>query len=372
MAGRWRRTIAVVGSANPSRNVVDHRWAYEPSLSNADEVMAACEQLGAALAAARWDIVVYAGEGVYGEAGFVEPAFVKGYLAPGSPQEGSVHVLYSRENPKPEFEGQSSHPDAFEVRADLSDRWEPSFFRSLADVDAAVIVGGGNSAYLAGLVCLGRKIPLLAVATFGAAGERVHEAMRGARTPLRDEDLELLGRPDWTPASARMLVESLGTQAAALEAEREELQRQRQTRRRTQNAAAALGLFVLAVLLVPTALVVRDPDTWPELALLFVGPLIAGASGGTIRSLLPRIHDLEIGTLGSAALGAVAGGVTGLLYLTAQITSSIDTALGDLNSRQYQTFVLFSVVMGFVAGLALDHVYQRLITAGVARARNNL
>lgn len=104
--------------------------------------------------------------------------------------------------------------------------------------------------------------------------------------------------------------------------------------------------------------------------MLFFAPLIAGASGGTIRTLLPRTQDVEISTVGSAALGAVAGGVGGLLYLTAQLTSSVDATLSDLTARQYQTWVLFSVVIGFVSGLALDAVYQRLINAGAAEARD--
>jgi len=66
----------------------------------------------------------------------------------------------------------------------------------------------------------------------------------------------------------------------------------------------------------------------------------------------------------------VAGGITGLLYLTAQLTSSAETTLGALTAGQYQTFVLFSVSFGFVAGLTLDSVYQRLISAGAADARD--
>jgi hypothetical protein len=279
-------------------------------------------------------------------------------------------VLYSKALEKPEFGAEAEHRDAFEFRADLSDFWEPSFFRSLADVDAALIVGGGHSAYLAGLVCMGRKIPLLAVGTFGASGARVFEALVQARTPLRESDLVLLGQPEWTPTSAHQIVASLATQSAALDLEREEVQQRRLSRRRSQNAAVALVLFVAASLLVPTALIVKEPRNWLELALLFIAPVIAGASGGTVRTLLPRTHEIEISTLGSAALGAVAGGVTGLAYLTAQLTSSADTTLGSLTDRQYQTFVLFSVVIGFVAGLALDSVYQRLIAAGAAQARD--
>jgi hypothetical protein len=122
-------------------------------------------------------------------------------------------------------------------------------------------------------------------------------------------------------------VASLVAQAAALAEEREEVQQQRRSRRRSQNAVAPLVLFVVASLLIPTALVVHQPRNWVEMALLFVAPLIPGASGGTIRGLLPRTQEIEISTLGSAALGAVAGGVSGLAYLTAQLSRSATTTL---------------------------------------------
>jgi hypothetical protein len=41
-----------------------------------------------------------------------------------------------------------------------------------------------------------------------------------------------------------------------------------------------------------------------------------------------------------------------------------------MTDRQYQTFVLFSVVIGLVAGVALDAVFQRLVSAGAARPRD--
>ncbi|MGH9278333.1 MAG: hypothetical protein ACRD12_09530 [Acidimicrobiales bacterium] len=370
MRHKDRRLIAVIGSAHPDRSSGDHRWPYHPPLQHPELVLEACERLGGELAAAGWDLVVYAGEGSGEDAGFIEPSVVKGYVDGGPPRKGAVHVLYSRRFPTPRFTAQAQHPDAFDFRADLSQDWEPSFFRSLADVDAALIVGGGHSSYLAGLVCLGRRIPLLALGTFGGSAHRVLDAMVQSGTPLRPEDFEVLARPDWSPSSAQALVASISTQKTCLDKEREEVRQELRTRRRSQSAAVALGLFVVASLLVPLALVVGDANTFPELALLFVAPLVAGASGGTIRTLLPRTTDVEISTLGSAALGAVAGGITGLLYLTAQLTSSSETTLGDLTARQYQTFVLFSVAFGFVAGLALDSVYQKLISAGAADARD--
>lgn len=369
MADSVHKVIAVIGSANPKRNDASHQWPYEPRLRQVEHALDACEQLGAELARAGWDIVVYAGEGSNDE-GFIEPAVVRGYLSAGSPRTGCVRVLYSRHYDTPRFTVRDDYPDAFDYREDMSTDWEPSFFRSLGDVDAALIVGGGHSSYLAGLVCLGRKIPLLAVATFGAAASRILDAMAHSGTPLSRKDFAILGRPEWSADSARLLVASIASQRAALDREREDLQRQLRTRRRSHHASVALGIFVVASLIIPTALVVDEANTWGELVLLFIGPIVAGASGGTVRTLLPRTNEVEITTLGSAALGAVAGGITGLLYLTAQLTSSSETSLGALSAREYHTFVLFSVALGFVAGLALDSVYQKLVNAGAAEVRD--
>ena len=367
MAKTSLKRIAIIGSANKERNGADHEWQYLPPLANEDVVLEACRDLGAALSLAGWDIVVYAGESLYAEHGFIEPPVVHGYAGHKRVRPDSVHVPYSRRFPTPEFPEQRDHPEAFEIRVDLSHEWEPSFYRSLAEVDAALILGGGESAYLAGLVCLGRRIPVLAVAAFGAGGSRVHRAMVDAAVPLDIEDLELLGRSDWTPQSAQGLVESLATQQDALDQESDELFAIQRGRQRSQSAWVALSLFLVAAMLVPTALLVKDPSTWPELALLFVVPIVSGASGGTIRTLLPRSQELEISTIGSSALGAVAGGVSGMLYVISQLISSTETSLGSLTTRQYQTWVLFALVIGFVAGLALDSVYQRLVNAGAAQ-----
>lgn len=370
MAETSAKRIAIIGSANPDRNSEDHQWRYDPPLENVDDARAACRDIGAALCAAGWDIVVYAGEGQYDDEGFIEPPVVQGYLSNGEVRQSSIHVFHCRRCPTPEFTDQEEHTEAFDVHTDLSEEWEPSFYRSLAEVDGALILGGGSSAYLAGLVCLGHRIPTLALAGFGAGGSRVHRAIVEARVPLSRADLELLAKPDWEASSATDLVASLETQRAALDAESNEIRARVLRRRRSQSASLALGLFVVASLLVPTALVIDTADTWLELALLFAAPIVAGAAGGTVRTLLPRTQTVEISTLGSAALGAVAGGISGLLYLMSQVTSSPDTSLGDLTTRQYQTWVLFAVVIGFVAGIALDAVFQRLITAGAAQARD--
>jgi hypothetical protein len=369
-----RPRIAIIGSAKEERNRADSPLRYDPELRNADIAERACNELGRALAEADWDIVVYSGAGAYEDRGFIEPWVVSGYLTRPKPTSGSVHVHYASGYDKPQFAEQSipAHQSAFDFSRDPSDDWEPSFYRSLAVVDAALVVGGGQSAYLAGLVCIGRRIPILALDTFGAAGSRVYHAMVNARAPLEEDDRKLLAEPTWSETSAQALVASLPNQQKVLDKEREEWLAEVRERRRSESAYFALALFLIAALLVPTALVIDTANTWFDYALLFGAPLVAGASGGTVRSLLPRTQEEEISTYGSAALGAVAGGVAGLVYIVSQITSVPDTTLAELTDRQYHTWVLFAVVIGFVSGLTLDAVFQRLVKAGEAEPREQL
>lgn len=363
--------IAVLGSADRLRNPgAGHEHPYATPLKLADETDEACRALGAALAQAGWDILVYSGEPATGNShGFIEPLVVDGYLSAvpaGAARKGSVRVLYSRSYPKPRFALEESHAEAFDFHADGSPDWEASFFRSLAEVDAALILGGGDSGATAGLVCLGRRIPLLAVGTFGAAGEQVWEHMRNADSPLPVDALQLLGRPYWDESSAPAIVASLKDQQDALDREREEVQAAQRIKLHSRGAFVALALFVVLWATLPIALTRETPTGWRSFMLLFGVPIIAGAVGGTVRTVLPRRGELEVNAWGSAALGAVAGGVSGVLYLVSQLSSLGDTGLANLSRGQYQTFVLFSVGIGILAGLALEATYDRLARQGAA------
>lgn len=85
------------------------------------------------------------------------------------------------------------------------------------------------------------------------------------------------------------------------------------------------------------------------------------------------------GRLGLTRGGAVGrlGGMAEELHKRIAIIGSADPArtqptpstphtsdLGDLTALQFQTYDLFSVAIGFLAGLALDATYQRLARSG--------
>ncbi len=48
-----------------------------------------------------------------------------------------------------------------------------SFYQSLNEVDGVLLIGGGNSTMIAGLVAMGRGIAMLAAAAFGGKAAEV-------------------------------------------------------------------------------------------------------------------------------------------------------------------------------------------------------
>src|SRR5262245_12560266 len=129
--GVRRPRVAIVGS-------VDETRALDPPVQNAAEARQACEELGRELANTGWDVVVYSAKST-----FVEADFVRGYAsAVGSAQRGSIHVHTPRS--KAGFDQFDDHPELFDIRADPSRDWEVSFYRSLAQCDGVLLVGGGR------------------------------------------------------------------------------------------------------------------------------------------------------------------------------------------------------------------------------------
>jgi hypothetical protein len=136
------------------------------------------------------------------------------------------------------------------------------------------------------------------------------------------------------------------------------------------HAVFALVLFLLAMASVAVAWSGQLEATL-AMGLLFVSPLLAGISGSTVR----LIFDLRQGSvpltsqsaITTAALGLIAGGVAGLLFVTAQVTTAAAPAGSDqiVSIDQARRLVPFTVLIGFVAGMTLDAVFRKLISSDV-------
>jgi len=108
---------------------------------------------------------------------------------------------------------------------------------------------------------------------------------------------------------------------------------------------------------------------------LFFSPLLGGVSGATIR----MVFDWRQGNVAytpqsawiTSALGLVAGGVSGLLFISAQL-SAVPVGSSDIVARlqeaQATRLVPFALAIGFIAGLTLDAVFRKLTGLDVVRA----
>lgn len=328
---------------------------------------AAAEVLGRELAKAGFRILVYSSG-----ADFLEGRIVRGFVATRMAARHSVQVRYPLHSQKPEFPEQQTNGEVFDWRPDPNPDWEMSFYQSLSDVDGVLLMGGGESTMIGGLVAMGHGIAILTVAGFNGRACDVWRALRPGRDLPTADEISLMARPEWSEDQAAEYVKILKDQIAR----KAELARQRRVeeiRKETSvtlHASFAVVLFILSFICVFLAWGWDLPPLY-AISLLFASPLLAGVAGSTIRLVL----DLRSGSaplssqsaITTAALGLIAGGIAGLLFITAQVTTAPPPgALGQIvDTGQARKLVPFGVLIGFVAGLTLDAVFRKLIATDV-------
>ena len=336
--------IAIVGNVKTSENA-----------------SAAAEDLGRELAKAGFRILVYSSGPDY-----LEGSVIRGFVASQAARNGTVQVRYPLHGKKPAFPEQHTHAKVFDWRPDHSPDWEISFYQSLNDVQGILLLGGGASTLIAGMVAIGHRSAILALAAFDGKATEVWKALRPGRDLPSPDEIALMAQPDWSSEVAAACVGALKDQLAR-RAEEEKQRRLEELRKETSvtwHAVIAVVLFLLAVFCVPYTRIAHVPES-QLIWLLFLSPLLAGVAGSTIR----LVFDLRQGSaplsqqsaITTAALGLVAGGVAGLLFITAQVT----TLDGAVTAVQAGKLVPFGVVIGFIAGLTLDAVFRKLIASDV-------
>jgi hypothetical protein len=236
-----RPLIAVVGSAEPART-------YDPPLRHPELVAPACADLGRELAAAGCDLLMYSSV-----AGFIEADVVRGYVASGAARPGSIHVHSPVDSRGGQFPEAKEHRDLFDPRPDSSGDWEVSYYRSLVEADGVLLVGGGRSTFVTGLIALAFDIPTLPVATFGGHAAKVWPALDRVRNDTVTQELGVMAAPDWRADSARTLVTGLLAQRdrRAQKAERARRAEHREDRRAAISLTIAAGLLLLGLATIP-------------------------------------------------------------------------------------------------------------------------
>jgi len=346
-ASAKRPVVAIVGSADSNR-------ATQLSLRDADRAPDACEALGRELAAQGLDIIVYSSD-----PGFIEAAVVRGYAAFESRTPGSIQVRLPLGAETSRFSEARDRPELFDHRPDASQDWEVSFYRSLVETDGVLLLGGGRSTYVTGLIALAFRIPVVAVASFGGHAARVWQTLDRMRNDAEPEEIKRMGG-EWRDELAAPLVASLVAQRQRRAAKEESARREasRDARRAFSSLLIGAVLLLLALGAIPLS------SSWElgsgrALALLIGAPLLAATAGAIVR------HSFDGGRewFRTAILGMAAGAIASLLFIAAQLLTTPDI----LESADARRLLFFVVPVGFVAGLTFDDVYRKLRAEDVTR-----
>jgi hypothetical protein len=336
--------IAVVGDVSSDR-------AFEPPMKDPAKAKKAAQGLGAELAQRGARLLVYGGP-------FLEAEVVRGFVAGKPARDRSILMWYSKDNEPPPFAEETDHPNLFERRSERGADWEIAFYRSIARADGVILIGGGNATKISGQVAIGTRMPILALAEFGGAAAKVWETLSaGEDLPNRNE-INLMAQP-WAEGAAAACVN-------ALYAQRE--------RRHSAEGAPSPIFSILAGLLFLAALAIV-PWVWGQNAfavwMLFFAPLLAGGAGAAIRPMVDRLRgaqEMAPAVLATVVLGLVAGGIAGVLFVTAQLTADPQLTADVQKIVPYaQRSIPFTVAVGFVAGLTADAVFGKLLGLEVVR-----
>ncbi len=339
--------IAIVGSLFPGRQ-------YDPPAPDVPGGRAAARAIGKELARRGCRLAVYDHTSIEGDV-------VAGFLsATPPPKEQSIEIHYSVDTPqRADFpERKTGQENFFVEKPDTSKEWEVSYYRTLGKVDGLVLVGGGPSTLVTGLIGLTFRLPMIALGKYGGAARVIWQKLEHDALPARDEH-EAMGA---TVADANVgkCVDSLEKQA---ERRRDEL--------RAKHGATGAGIALLLLLGWLACLFIGlrlaedaakgngEARLWFT-ALLFFAPALAGASGATIRGL----RGTERPTLKTSVLGVTAAVITALLYTLGQFTG---------NDNPYRFLLLaITIMVGWAAGFTFDTVLKKLETEGVEEIKAKL
>jgi hypothetical protein len=287
---------------------------------------------------------------------YLEADVVRGFVAANPPNEKSILVWFSSGHAPPPFPEENAQPRLFEHRPETGTDWEAAFYRSLTRADGIILMGGGNATLISGHVALGSRMPILAISTFGGGAAKVWASLSpGDDLPTRDEKSLMA---NWRPGSAPDLIDALFAQR----------ERKRYTDGAPQPELPILAgvLFLVALAIIPAVWGGNKLAVW----MLFIIPVLAGGAGAAIRPIVDR----QRGTLGltqailaTVTLGCVAGGIAGVLFVTAQLTANPALATAAELVAYAERSLPYALGIGFVSGLTSEGVFGKLLGLDTVR-----
>jgi hypothetical protein len=335
--------IAIVGDVSASR-------VFCPPLKDANKARQAARELGGELAQRGARLLVYGGP-------FLEADVVRGFVEGKPSKDRSIVMSYTKDQEPAPFAEEASRPNLFERRMERGVDWEIAFYRSIARADGVILIGGAASTAISGQVAIGTRKPILALAEFGGAAAKVWETLSAGDDLPNRQEINVMARP-WGADSAAACVTALYSQYE---------------RRRAVEHAPQPILSVIAALLFLSALAIL-PWTWGgnvlNVWMLFLAPLLAGGSGAAIRPVVDRLrgsYAIAPSVLATIVVGLVAGGVAGVLFVTAQLAGDAPLAAAKEVSEFARRSMPFALGVGFIAGLTSDAVFGKLTALDVVR-----
>lgn len=369
-----KRPIAIIGSVDQTRT------DYDPILRNTAEASGAARALGKELARAKHRVLVFSSD-----SSFVEADVVAGYVASGEALPKSIVILYPRDrdpNVHGEFPEQRTHPEIFYPKTDPHPRWEASYYQSLPDVKGILLIGGGRATLIMGLMALAHRMPVVALSCFGGNAEEIW-AMLTKKPWIDPEDRDEMGRTNWTETMAVKLVKSFDKQRANLNQMAQDhvaaAERIRMDRERRSHLAIRFGIS--AALLTAFGVFgnqIFGGVLWLVIyALCFIAVPMSAGIAGSMFFTLRRMRKLNgqadpPSIVETIAHGFWAGVGSAILFFVSQVTANRDIkSLGQAVMEGVgglDILILFSLTIGFVAGLTYEAVFGKWETVDASRS----
>jgi hypothetical protein len=345
-----------VKNLRPVIAVIGGLW----SLDSAHQAAAksAAQLVGAELAKHGFRLTVY-----FSNEESLEPHVVSGYVAAArkhAAPTASIIVRYAEsQRGQIRFNEEATKPDLFEHRLFPGQDWEAPFYRSLAEddgVDAVLLLGGATSTLIAGQVAIARRLPMLAIDTFGGSAAKIWNQLALAS---HEEPRHSWGTRSAEAFVARLKQECVTAAAQRIEARRREIFFATATALRQRSVYIAVAFAALL-----TAFffgVVHTPIIAVYPFIMLVGLVSAGATGAVAR--ITRSSDIcSKDPLTSLLLGAIAGFVVGLAYLIPQWVGAPGVLLPEATVVTATDKIRFTsaVLVALSAGVGFDTVFNRM------------
>src|SRR5262249_43673168 len=120
-----------------------------------------------------------------------------------------IQVMYPRRSAPPAFDEQQGKPGLFKFRISQHANWEVAFYRSLYTVDGVILIGGGQSTFVAGILATSSQLPLVALEPYGGTSAKVWDLIDPADGLIRQEEKELMAEDSQSAAWAARIVTAL-------------------------------------------------------------------------------------------------------------------------------------------------------------------